>query len=223
VKASRVLTIVSLVGSLCSITGITTLLIVKSICTRGPQPQWFRWLFWIVIPVLGGALVVLSVLWSRLRATFRLWEGSVIGVDKRAELSRAFARGSLRSLRIFAGDLSWLEEDLTIYRDLRKRGVQIRVLADAPSSTAVQAGKLHGIEFRQYPNAASAPLKATVSDADEEGESRALVFKRRTPRPPSEMSEYGYWVKEYHGSMEYPVVRCMALLFDELWQGGTPL
>lgn len=70
----------------------------------------------------------------------------------------------------------------------------------------------------------SAPIKASITDTDDETECRALVVRRRTPRRRVRQGEsYEYWMKFYHGSKEYPIIKAMALLFEKLWEKGRPL
>lgn len=221
-KLNRALMTISVLGSLCSITGVTVLGILGAKMSASLPPR-FSIMIWFAVVLLFAFMFGTLALSNRLSKTISLYEGKIVSPKDRSTLSRQFATGTLRKLRIFAGDLSWLEDDLGVYRELRSRGVQIQILTDKPSATAIAVGKAHGIEFHCYPQSLSAPLKASISDGDEEGESRALIVKRRTPRPASNGHAYSYWMREYHGSIEFPVIKSMVLLFDHYWNIGTPL
>lgn len=218
---SKAVTAIAIAGSVCSITGISLLGIVGSTPGGSPIPA-----FALVLlgAILVGSLFAVWILRASLVKEMELRDGRIVSASNRSQASRAFASGTLRTLRIFAGDLSWLEEDLSAYRDLVSRRVTIQILTDTPAASAVPVGKALGIEFREYPGGIEAPLKASISDAEEESEARALVVKRRTFRPGSKRGgEYCYWMKEYHGSVEYAAIRAMMLLFDDKFTAGRPL
>ncbi len=218
---SRAVTAIAVAGSVCSITGISLLGIVGF---YSEQPLIPAPVVAVTGLILAGLAVAVWMLRGRLVREMELREGRIITVHDRSSASRSFTGGTLRTLRVFAGDLSWLEEDLAAYRALIERGVTIQILTDAPAARAIPVGKALGIQFREYPRGMEAPLKASVSDAEEESESRALVVKRRTHRPGTTGGgEYGYWMKEYHGSIEYAAIRSMMLLFDEFFAVGSPL
>ena len=150
--------------------------------------------------------------------------GTVVLPENRAAESTGFVSVALRNVATFAGDLSWLGQDLATYRDLRKRDVQIRFLTDTPAAPIIKKAKQLGISFRQYPGGSMAPLKVTVTDADEEGEARALVVRRSVPvRPEGGDVPYRYWMKVYRGPQDYPVIKAMSLLFEALFTKGKPL
>ncbi|CAN5780050.1 hypothetical protein BH09VER1_BH09VER1_17630 [soil metagenome] len=148
--------------------------------------------------------------------------GAYVDRSERSAVSQGFAASVLRKLDIFAGDLSWLKEDLEVYKELRKRGVHVRILTDTQNASAIPLGKRIGIEFRTYVGPGSTPLKASISDVDEETESRAFVVKRYTPRT-NARNGYDYWIKVYHGASEFAPIKAMAALFDLLFQKGKPL
>jgi hypothetical protein len=148
-----------------------------------------------------------------------LLKGCFVSRDDRSKLSQAFAQASLRSVRIFAGDLSWLEKDITTYSNLINRGVGIKILTDEPNASALQVGKIAGIKFRRYPFKMVAPIKASITDSEDEMECRALVVRRCSPRDQG-VVEYNYWMKTYHGSIEFPVIHALSLLFDLLYKEG---
>ena len=212
---------------LCSVTGISALGLLQHLVPS--DDTWAANLPWPARLVILLLIVVTGAIWylkAQLASATELAGGTVVSAAGRSATSKRFARATLRSLKIFAGDLSWLEEDLTVYRDLRtQRNVNIQILTDTPAATAIQAGKAHGIQFRAYPSGATAPLKASISDDDgEHSESRAFVVHRRTPRPGEpDHNGYGYWMKEYHGSKEYAVIKAMSELFDILFAQGEPL
>ncbi len=208
-------TIIIWLAAFCSITGVTIWSIVS------PLLQYPN-----ALPYVLLALGVFGLLWVGVMLQRRLREsrGIIVSRKARPSVSRNFAASTLRSIDIFAGDLSWLETDIEVYKTLRDNGVAIRVLTDTPNAAAIAAGKAHGIQFRQYPGKMNPPIKASISDADEETECRALVVKRRTPRArPRQREPYRYWMKFYHGSPEYPVINAMATLFEELYSRGIPL
>lgn len=152
--------------------------------------------------------------------------GNVIAYSERSLMSTGFAASALRSLSTFAGDLSWLEEDLSTYQTLRapKRNVVIRFLTDVPGVPVIKKAKRLGIEFRQYSGHAQAPLKATLSDTDSEADARALVVRRHVPlHAASDGTPYQYWMRVYRGVDEYPVIKAMALLFESMWSKGKRL
>lgn len=150
--------------------------------------------------------------------------GTIVAYSDRAGMSTSFASGTLRFINVFAGDLSWLNEDLNTYKELRRRNVEIRFLTDTPNAPIIKKAKLLGITFRQYPNAIKAPVKASIADADEEGEARALIVRRTVPKnAASPDSPYQYWMRAYRGPEEYTVIKAMNLLFEEMFAKGKIL
>ena len=152
--------------------------------------------------------------------------GNIISYNERSLMSTGFAASTLRILSVFGGDLSWLEEDLSIYKSLKtpKRNVVIRILTDTPGISIIKKAKKIGVEFRQYPDNAQAPIKASLSDTDSEADARALVVRRHIPISVSnDAAPYQYWMKIYRGTNEYPVIKSMSLLFDFLWAKALKL
>jgi hypothetical protein len=218
---TKILTAITVIGSICSFVGVSLLGMIGAIPDGSPIPP-------IALALIGlpliAALIDVGVLRRKLMRALDQRDGRTVGATDRSQVSRSFTRGTLRTLRIFAGDLSWLEEDLSVYRALTKRGVSIRILTDTPTASAIPVAKPLGIEFRQYPNGTEALLKASISDAEDEVESRALVVKRRTFRPGSNHdSEYCYRMKEYHGCTDSAVIKAMMLLFDEKFVAGKQI
>ena len=212
----RLTIIIVWIATFCSITGFTVWAFVKEIIL--PHPDYIPYMA-LVVGIFG--VISLGVI---LHQKLRELEGTVVSRQDRSTVSQSFAIPTLRSIDIFAGDLSWFLEDIEVYKNLRNRGVRIRVLTDTPEAIAIQEGKKYGIEFKQYPNGMSAPIKASITDTDDETECRALVVRRRTPRRRVRQGEsYEYWMKFYHGSKEYPIIKAMALLFEKLWEKGRPL
>jgi hypothetical protein len=220
-KLKRLVVPVSIVGSLCSATGISVISIFGFGTKQRTVPAWV-----LVAAMIALIVAIVSIVLLRLRLSKEaaLRYGRIIRGSRRSIESRKFAAGTLRTLRIFAGDLSWLVEDLGTYKDLVGSGVDIRILTDTPDATALAPGKGIGVRFREYPGGAGAPLKASISDAEEESECRALIVKRRTFRPGARSEgKYCYWMKEYHGSVEYAAIKAMMLLFDTYYEQGTEL
>jgi hypothetical protein len=150
--------------------------------------------------------------------------GTMVAHEDRGAASTAFASQTLRSISIFGGDISWLDSDLSTYKGLLGRNVQIRVLTDTPGAPVIGKAKRLGVLFRQYPAGGPAPLKASITDADEEGEARALVVRRTIPATLSVSgAPYRYWMRVYRGPADYPVIRAMSLLFEDLFAKGKPL
>jgi hypothetical protein len=201
--------ILALVASFCSISGITLLSAINYLSIQGGAPVSLPgspFLWRVVIPLAAVA----SLLWmsTALLSTIRALKGRELTPRNRAATSRGFASNTIRSLRVFAGDLSWFNDDLPTYRDLRRRGVDIRVLTYDRDSAAVQAGKAHGIQFALNPQQRSSSLRASIADAEEENESRALVVRKRTSRSNiSTAPGYNYWIKVYRGPHDYPSSR----------------
>jgi hypothetical protein len=149
---------------------------------------------------------------------------NIIAHADRSFISTGFVGQSLRRIATFAGDLSWLAADLPTYQLLRKRGVEIRFLTDTPSAQVISKAKKLGIAFRQYPNKAQSPLKATISDYDSEMDSRALVVRRHVPPHAAlDGSPYQYWMRIYRGTDEYPVIRAFSMLFESIWARAKQL
>ena len=150
--------------------------------------------------------------------------GTIVTYDDRAAMSTSFAAASLRSIKVFGGDLSWLKQDLDTYKVLLDRNVEVKFLTDTPNAAIIKKGKPLGIVFKQYPKAIQAPLKASISDADEEAEARALVVRRTGSKGAgSGSSPYSYWMRVYRGPEEYAVIKAMSLLFDALFSKGKIL
>ena len=149
---------------------------------------------------------------------------NIIAYGDRSLISTGFANQALRTLSTFAGDLSWLDDDLRTYRSLRKRNVAVRFLTDTPTAAAIEKAKKCGIAFRQYPQRSQAPLKATLADTDSESDARALVVRRYVPAHSlKDGAPYQYWMKVYRGTDEYPVIKGLWLLFEALWAKGKLL
>ncbi len=220
-EKQKTLTVIAVIGSICSITGLSLLGLIEFFSDKRSLPLWA---FALVSATLVVCLIAVWTLRRRVLKEVELRNGRIVSAGERSRDSKGFASGTLRSLRIFGGDLSWIEEDLTVYRDLVNRGVRIQILTDTPGSSAVPVAKGIDIEVREYPEKMEAPLKVSLSDAEEEGESRALIVKRRTFRPGAKReSKYCYWMKEYHGSVEYAAIKAMMLLFDKYFATGNKL
>jgi hypothetical protein len=222
-KTERTVLWVGVIGSICSITGISILTVLQKLYApeRAAFPGVARGGSWLIAVLLVGVLSI-SILIFSIRKGLRRANGFVIPNNhQRSKFSQAFAAGTLRRLDIFAGDLSWLEEDFAPYLNLRRRDVRIRILTDTPAASAIALAKSQGIEFRSYPRGMTAPIKASLADVDEESESRALVIKRRAPR--NGQGSYAYWVKVYRGADEFAPIRAMSVLFEEFWTNVVPV
>lgn len=152
--------------------------------------------------------------------------GRIIPKDIRSEISQGFTRPTIRSIRIFGGDIrNWFEEDISTYIALRNRDVEINVLTDNPTTTAINTGKAHGINFCLYPDISrTPPFRGSIFDAEDETECRALVVRRRAPRANhGKNNNYEYFMKSYHGPDDFQVIRSLSILFDELFLHGKKL
>ncbi len=221
-KNKKIYASISLFGSICSILGIGIFTIFSNTNKEGESTSSVGLLVIILVIILG----VLSsmYLWNKYKSMKTLQEGYEVESNLRGIKSQSFSKPTLRSIDIFAGDLSWLETDLTTYRDLIKRNVTVRILTDNSNSTAIPTGKIHGIKFAKYPSDMTAPLKASLYDTEDETESRALVVQKKSIKPNKNGKEnYDYWFKEYYGDSDSKIIKGMKNYFDDLFKRGTKL
>lgn len=144
---------------------------------------------------------------------------------QRSAFSIQFASKTIRTLDIFAGDLSWLERDLPIYQALTKRGVRCQFLTDTPKASVIRKAKRLGMVFREYPSRSEARIKASLSDVNTESDARALVVQKRVLNLHSagRKRPYDYRMKIYSGPKEYSVIAALSSYFNELFQRGKRL
>jgi len=149
----------------------------------------------------------------------------VLSYQQRAAFSKQFARKTLGTFDTFGGDLDWLAWDLQTYRRLVARKVQLRFLTDTPNAPVIQRAKALKMSFRQYPKGADVSIKASLSDADDAFNARALVVQKRTLALHANASRgpFEYRMKIYHAPDEYLVIDAMRSLFENLFAHGKRL
>ena len=149
----------------------------------------------------------------------------IITHPQRSAFSTEFASKTIRTLDIFAGDLTWLEKDLPVYQALTNRGVRCQFLTDKPNAPIIRKAKRIGLIFKEYPSGSEASIKASLSDVGVESDARALVVQKQglglhvggRKRP------YDYRMKIYSGSKEYSVIAALSSYFNELFRRGRGL
>ncbi len=215
----KVKIIISSIGSLASITGLS----LYSVFNSNHEFSFSSYLF-IALFIIG--LISIIVLYRKLNELRRSLRGYKVKYHSRSELSMAFARSTLRSIYIFGGDINnWLINDLSVYKELiENKSVSVKVLLDNPNSKSIAIGKTIGIEFKLYPYKMKAPVKGCLFDTEDEIESRALIVKKKSLNPNIEKGgNYNYWFKEYYGYDDAMIIRGLKSHFELLFSKGLKL
>ena len=209
--------IITLISSFCTIIGISITQILNG------NNSYVVGTILIIVTII--AIIVSIFLLLKYNKTIKLLGGYFVRYSDRRIISQNFAKPTLRSILIFAGDLTWLETDLIVYRDLiRNANVEIKILTDTSNSTAITQGKTYGIQFRLYPNAIKAPLAISLFDTEDETECRALLVKKKTiSHNERNNGTYNYWFKEYYGKYDYKVICGLKNYFNYLFENGNEL
>ena len=211
---------ISIIGSICSISGISIITVVKFLDPM-KKDYTFSIIFILLFIICLSSIIYLSCL---VYSKNKELQGQTIYRSNRHKMSQEFAASSLRSIDIFSGDLTWLEKDLNIYSKLiREKNVVVRILTHIEDLSVIKAAKEFGIQFKKYPGNLIAPLTASIFDGNDEYESRALIVKKTSLKPSHSGTDYRYKFKKYYGRNDGVAIKGLQLLFDEYFKNGIDL
>jgi hypothetical protein len=137
---------------------------------------------------------------------------------------QAYKASAIRSLRVFAGDLSWIERDLESFAALTRSGKSVQLLTTSTTLGCLDALRAARIQVANYPFPRAPELRGTIIDAENPQECRLIwVIKRARGTLEQTKNGYSYTLKALEGIEAHPIISSFATAFDYYFEYGTKL
>jgi len=148
--------------------------------------------------------------------TFSL--GVIRGLEGLNRLTRGFLRSSKKETLIFAGDLTWLEANIEYLKLMKKKGIDVKILADILSTNKefVNKVKNFGVEVKQ--KSKDLDIRGFVVD-----DNILYVSKKFTVKGWKTLKNFGLkktmFREDYSGlvTRHKPLVKAVREYFFQIW------
>lgn len=144
------------------------------------------------------------------------------------EMVRGLKLSAQHSVTNFAGDLSWLYDELPLLKTLREGGAdkQIQIFfnrLEVEDSPIVAQARQLGARIIPYPLGLEVPFRGLIIDVELESDCQVLLINKVARRPWSLGSEeYEYSVDHHTAASNAPFVRTARMLYNVLMRPPIP-
>lgn len=203
-----------------------------------------RVLFHVVLSILFASHVTVIIgIWGRyLRRSVNKNSGfsshdpiSVNSLTDKNEINRFWQEliaNATQSVKIFAGDISWIDRDKELLKNLKDRDVSISVLCRRPKNEIVLKNMRNliqvGASVRFYEPSKAPVVRGLVIDSEQVGNSTVFTVSKkpksevnRIEGVPGDQNFYAYLGRRYLSPNEIEQIGILSQLFDRTWDQSS--